>query len=296
MTVLFRDSDARAKVEAAYERFRSRLPAHESIRVPTRHGETHVLATGPKDAPPLVVVHGALASSAHVMGEIGPALREQFRVFAPDVVGQSVMSADVRLPVDGPAYAEWLGDVLDGLSLSRAHIFGVSWGGFVARSFAQAYPERVDKLVLLVPAGFVGGPVWKGLTKVGIPLAMYRAFPSEARLRRFASAILSTLDDEWLPYMGEAFLAYKLDMRIPPLAEPEDLAAFDRPTLVIGASDDLSFPGAALLERAKALIPHAETELLEDCKHSPPTNDAFRAKLAERIARFLRSPSGPGPS
>ena len=292
MTVLFRDAESRAKVEAAYARFKSRLPAHESLRVSTRHGETHVLVTGPRDGQPLVVVHGALARSAPLLGELGPALRERFRIYAPDVIGQSVMSADVKLPVEGPAYAEWLGDVMDGLGVGRAHLLGVSWGGFVARLFAQTSPERVDKLVLIVPAGLVGGPVWKGLTKVGIPLAMYRAFPSEDRLRRFASAILTTLDDDWLPYMGEAFLAYKLDMRVPPVAKPEDLAGFDRPTLVFGASDDLSFPGATLLARVKALIPHAETELL-DCKHSPPTDDAFRAKLAERIASFLRSPSGP---
>jgi len=178
-------------------------------------------------------------------------------------------------------------DVLDGLGLVRPHVYGVSWGGFVARKLAEHAPERIDRLVLLVPAGMVAGPVWKGVTQVGIPLALYRAFPSEARLLRFAKAVLTTPDDDWLRYFGEAFRSYKLDMRVPPLATAEPLAAFTRPALVFGASDDLSFPGAALLSRAKVLMPHAEVEMLEGCRHAPPTDDAFRHRLGDRITRFL---------
>jgi hypothetical protein len=41
------------------------------------------------------------------------------------------------------------------------------------------------------------------------------------------------------------------------------------------------------LARVAELIPHAETELLENCRHAPPSDDAFRRCLSERIARFL---------
>jgi len=293
MTTLFRDEKGRAVMEAAYERFRARLPeakegALESRVVSTRFGDTHVLVTGPANAPPLVVLHGALASSAHVLGELD-SMRSAFRVYAVDVLGQSVKSADARIDVRGTAYGEWLVDVLDGLGLATAHLYGISWGGFVARKLIELAPERVDRLVLMVPAGIVTGSAWKGFTRVGLPLSLYLAFPSEARLRRFGEGILTTLDDDWLPYIGEAFRAYKLDIRLPPLAEPAPLAAFTRPTLVIAAEEDVSFPGAALLARAAVLFPHAETELLAATRHSPPTDDRSRAKLAERVTRFLRS-------
>jgi pimeloyl-ACP methyl ester carboxylesterase len=286
MTTIFRDDRSRATIEAAYDRFRARVPDAGGRTVKTRFGDTHVLSVGPESAPPLVVLHGALASSAHVMGELGP-LRDRFRVHAVDVIGQSVKSADVRLDLDGPAYAEWATDVLDGLGLARAHVYGVSWGGFVARKLAEHAPARVDRLVLVVPAGFVNGPFWKGMTEIVIPMTLYRAFPSEARLRRFTRSLLTTTDDDWTPYLGEAFLHYKLDIRVPPLATPDRLAAFQRPTLAFGADGDLSFPGAALLGRIKEVIPQAETELLEGCRHSPPTDDAFRHRMADRITRFL---------
>ena len=42
-------------------------------------------------------------------------------------------------------------------------------------------------------------------------------------------------------------------------------------------SDDVHFPGPALLARAAIVFPNVvERELLPDCKHSPPFDDAFR--------------------
>lgn len=286
-STMFRDAEARAAIERWYARFLARIATPTETRtVETRFGATHVLVAGPAGAPPLVCLHGAMASSAHLLAELGP-LVARHRVYAVDVLGQSVKSADARVPVDGNAYGEWLVDVLDGLALPRAHVLGVSWGGFAALRFAVVAPARVDRLVLVVPAGVVSGPAWAGFTKMGWPLALYRMFPSEARLRRFLTPLLTTFDDDWVAYLGEAFRGYRLDMRIPPLAKPGELEGFDRPTLVFGASDDLSFPGAALLARMKALLPHVQTELLEACKHSPPFDDAFRARLGGRVGDFL---------
>ncbi|WP_437995223.1 alpha/beta hydrolase [Sorangium sp. So ce185] len=286
-SIIFRSPEARARIATWFERFREKAPVPTRAReVSTRFGATHVLVAGPEHAPPLVCVHGAMASSAHLLPELGPLLT-RFRVYAVDVIGQSVKSADVRVPVEGPAYAEWLTDVLDALGLPRAHLLGVSWGGFVALRMAEVAPARIDRLVLIVPGGVVSGPVWQGLTRVAIPMALYRAFPSEDRLARLVSGLFTTQDTMWGPYFGDAVRSYRLDMRIPPLATPEALAGFTRPALVFGADDDVSFPGAKLLARAKVLLPRAETELLEGCRHSPPTDDAFRARLGGRIARFL---------
>ncbi|HVJ92623.1 MAG TPA: alpha/beta fold hydrolase [Labilithrix sp.] len=287
MSIMFKSDDARAVIEGAYERFRATIPGTTSSRiVPTRHGETHVLVAGRADAPPLVLLHGALASSAHATAELGPLL-ERHCVYAPDVLGQSVKSADARPSLDGPAYAEWLVDVLDGLKLANPIVYGVSWGGFAALKLAAFAPSRIDKLVLLVPAGVVNGSFWQGFTQMVLPLALYRMSPSEARLRRFVGGLLTTLDDDWVTYFGEALRSYNLDIRKPPLFSPESFAEFKRPTLVFGAEQDVSFPGRPLLSRINVLIPHAETELLEGSRHAPPTNDAFRRRMAERITRFV---------
>lgn len=288
-SIMFRNPEARARMAAWFDRFREELRVPTRSReVSTRFGATHVLVAGPEHAPPLVCLHGALASSAHLLGELGPLLG-RYHVHAVDVIGQSVKSADVRLPIDGPAYAEWLTDVLDALGLARAHLLGVSWGGFAALRMAQVAPARIDRLVLIAPAGLVSGSAWQGLTRLVIPMALYRAFPSEARLARLAAGLFTTQDDLWRSWFGDAVRSYRLDFRPPPLATPASLAGFTRPALVFGADEDVSFPGAKLLARVKELLPRAETELLEGCRHSPPTDDAFRARLCERVSRFLES-------
>ena len=289
-SAMFVDDDARGRMATWFETFRSTLPfPTESRTVTTPDGPTHVLVTGPEDAPPLVCLHGALATSAHLLPELG-ALVTRYRVYAVDVVGQSVMSADRRIEVRDDSYGQWLAAVLDGLGLATTAIFGVSWGGFVALRAAKVAPDRIDALVLLVPGGVVNGSAWAGFTTLGWPLLVYRLAPSEKRLRRLVDAMFTSYDERWCRWFGDAVLSYRMDMRIPPLTKPEELADFvarRRPTLFLGADDDVSFPGRALVERAKALVPHAEIELLEGCKHCPPTDDAFRAKTASRVATFL---------
>jgi pimeloyl-ACP methyl ester carboxylesterase len=288
MTSLFKSDDAKVTLLRWFERFRAQLTVPtESRTVTTRFGDTHVLIGGPADAPALVVLHGALASSAHVLVELAPLL-ERFRVYSVDVIGQSVKSADTQISVANNDYGRWLVEVLDGLGLASADVLGVSWGGFVAIRLAACAPRRIDRLALLVPAGMINGPVWAGLTKMAWPLWTYRLRPSPRRLERLLRHLLTTPDGDWAAYLGDAFRLYHLQMRVPALARPEELAGFTRPTLVIGADRDLYFPGAQLLARAAELFPGlAGTELIAGACHSPPATPEFRQWLGGRLGAFF---------
>lgn len=285
-SIIFRNAQSRAVIDQAYQRLLADTPQARSHRVSTRFGETHMLVAGPEQAPPLVVIHGGMANSAMALRD-GHPLFERFRVYALDVIGHSVKSADARLRLDNDDYAEWLQDVLDALALPRAHLYGVSLGGVIARKLAERAPERIDRLVLLVPAGIVSGPLLQGIARTGIPLALYRATGSKAALGRFVDALLTAPDEALTEYLGHALKHYRLDFTMPPLGTPEALAAFRRPTLVIAASDDVTGPGRALLQRAAQLFPHATLELLPGCKHVPPTDNASRARLCARVGDFL---------
>ena len=120
---------------------------------------------------------------------------------------------------------------------------------------------------------------------------MSRMFPSEQRFAAFAQNVLSTIDDDWLPYLRDAFSSFNMDMRLPTLATPDELARFSAPTLVLAADGDLSFPGTKLLARAAELFPSlVEKELVANCRHCPPTTDAFREWLAGKLTTFLLAP------
>jgi pimeloyl-ACP methyl ester carboxylesterase len=291
---LLKSDDARTRLESWYQRFLDRVEGPvESRTVSTTHGPNHVLMGGDPSHPPLVALHAMMTSSAHLLSELGPLL-DRFYIIAPDLPGQSVRGLPTHLPYDDLAHVDWLREVLDALDVHETHIFGVSLGGFVARQFATAHPERVRQLILLVPAGIVQGSVLKGLLKMAVPMVMYKIRPTEKRLRALVDPLLTTWDDDWAHYLGDAFNDFVLRRDIPPVASDAELNALSVPCLVMAAEHDISFPGGPLIERARSHIPNVETELLRDSRHSPPTTDAFRTWMADRITAFVdgeRSPS-----
>lgn len=291
-TTLWKSEDAKQRMREWHETFRARIGhALDSRVVTTSFGETHVLVGGPVDAPPVVLLHGALATSAHVMRELEPLL-DRHRVYAVDVVGQSVMSADVRLPVDDDTCGQWLAETFDALEIARAAVIGISWSGFVAQRFAKVAPERVTTLVLLVPAGLVASPRWRGFVQMGWPLTRFLFSPNASNRDRLLTALLSTPDDDlWGPYLADAFTSANLSgMRVPRLSRDGEFSSLACPVHVIAAEQDVSFPGDALIARARSLFPTlAHAEVLEGMKHSPPTTPEFREAFSAKIASLLPS-------
>jgi 2-hydroxy-6-oxonona-2,4-dienedioate hydrolase len=291
MTV-FKSAAAKATMQRWYAHFESKLTEpYERRTVTTRAGDTSVVLMGPADAPPVVVLHGALSGAPHALVDVQPLARD-FRVIAVDVVGQSVMSAEVRPNINDHAYGDWLFDVVDALGHDRVHLFAASWGGVVALKALQARPERVVDVVLLVPGGIVTAPASVAVPRVAIPLLLYRLLGMRRALRAFAGAQLSTVGDNdggWEAFLGDALRCVNLDFRVPPNVQPEQLARFTGRAFVIGADDDVHFPGQAILARAPALFPRLQTELLH-CKHNPPADPAFWQPLLGRITSFLQTP------
>ena len=62
-------------------------------------------------------------------------------------------------------------------------------------------------------------------------MMMSRMFPSEQRFAAFAQNLLSTMDDDWLPSLRDAFSSFNMDMRVPTLATPDELGAISRADL-----------------------------------------------------------------
>lgn len=153
MNAAFRSEAGRLAVAAAYADLLAHWPvACEQIRVPTREGETFVIACGPADAPPLVLCHGAQANAAIWMVDAA-AWSARFRVFAIDMIGEPGLSAASRPPLETDAHALWMDDVLGGLGVDSAAFVGVSLGGWLALDYATRRPGRVAALALIAPAG-----------------------------------------------------------------------------------------------------------------------------------------------
>jgi pimeloyl-ACP methyl ester carboxylesterase len=146
---------------AAYAAVLAEWPVpFEALDVPTRLGPTHVIASGPTDAPPLVLLP-SFAGTATVWRLNVAELSRRYRTYAVDVVGQPGKSVANQRLRNRRQYANWLSDLLDGLGIARTSIVGSSFGGFLALNQALLTPARVDRVVLISPAGSFVGLSWK---------------------------------------------------------------------------------------------------------------------------------------
>ncbi|MGH2905300.1 MAG: alpha/beta fold hydrolase [Solirubrobacterales bacterium] len=107
---------------------------------------------GAVDAPPLILIHG-LAASWQCWLENIPALARDFRVIAIDLpgFGRSKMPRD---QISIPGYARVVAELMDSLGIERASLIGNSMGGQTSLRFALDYPERVERVILVSPAGY----------------------------------------------------------------------------------------------------------------------------------------------
>lgn len=286
---IFRDESGRENLEEWYQLFLNKIEAStEFAYVETSLGSNHILKVGDKSKPPLLCLHSMLTSSAHLVSEL-QLLSDHYHIIAPDLPGQSIRGLETRFSYKDNSFADWLLEIINELGLGKIRLLGVSLGGFAALQFAEIYPEKVHSLVLIVPAGIVRGSTWEGIKKMAIPSIRYQFNKSEENLKKFVDPLLTTWDDDWGHYIGDAFTHFKPDLRIPPLVSDKTLSEWPVPTIVFGGEDDISFPGKAMVQKLKSNNSDIQTELIRDCKHSPPTTPEFRKWLSKKILNFLKS-------
>jgi pimeloyl-ACP methyl ester carboxylesterase len=138
-----------AEYDAALKRYP--VPC-ETRLVDTAFGATHTVISGTSSAPPLVLIHGAAMNALFWLNIIAP-LSNRYHVHSLELIGHSGKSAARRLDTRGSGTADWMAQTLDGLGLRQPAIVGTSLGGWVTLKLATRFPERVQRAVLLAPAG-----------------------------------------------------------------------------------------------------------------------------------------------
>jgi pimeloyl-ACP methyl ester carboxylesterase len=107
------------------------------------------------DGPPLVLLHGSGpgATSWSNFKQNLPALSQHFRVLAVDQPGYGKSDKPPFSREDSifQVTSRALVGLFDELGIEQAHILGNSLGGANALRFAIDHPERVSRMVLMVP-------------------------------------------------------------------------------------------------------------------------------------------------
>ncbi|MET1111258.1 MAG: alpha/beta fold hydrolase [Allosphingosinicella sp.] len=286
---------------------------------------TRAILTGPAEAP-LIVALGGISGNRFVCrnreegpgwwpGVVGPESAVDpcaFRIlgidYAADASGRAAPStADQALVIRA---------ALDAAGAHRAHaIVGASYGGMVALSFAEQFPDRVGRLVVIsagagphaaatavrelqrrvVALGLARGAGGEGLSIArGMAMLTYRTSDE------FALRFEGGLEDEaplgptgpgrYLRARGDAFLEVMSPERFLSLSASIDRHKIDPrriscPVLLIGATTDQLVPPAQMESLARGL-PDARLHLL-DCLYGHDLFLKEAPRIAVLIAPFL---------
>lgn len=186
---------------------------YQTVDVPVDGGALRVGVWSDEtpEPPTVLAVHGV--TSSHLAFAFLADQLTGVRVVAPDLRGRGG-SNRVAGPAGMRAHADDLAATLDHLGTDRAVVVGHSMGAFVAIVFAEMYPERVSRLVLVdgglplaVPAGLDAGAL---VSRILGPTAdrLSMRFASADAYRRFWRQHPAFRGD-WSPQI-EAYFDYDL--------------------------------------------------------------------------------------
>jgi pimeloyl-ACP methyl ester carboxylesterase len=273
----FRTPEGEAAYLAAYDAAMKLWPVpYEEMDIPSRFGMTHVVVSGPEDAPPLVFLHGYMATlmmwSLNIVD-----FSKNYRLYAIDVMGQpskSIPDEPIRNAAD---FVAWLTATLDALHLDRVSLVGMSFGAWLTLNYAVAAPERLHKIVLLSPAASLL-PIVKQFSLRGMLMLL---FPTRLTVNSFMRWLTfkENLGDPDtrrmfdsivnLMYLGLKHIRLPQEtLRIVPnVLSDEELRAMRVPTLVLIGDHEVIYDSAMALARARRLIPYFEGDLVRRSSH-----------------------------
>ncbi len=236
---------------------------YERLNINTRHGNTFCIAAGDILAPPMVLLHGSSMNSCMWVSDILK-YYQKYRVYALDLPGEPGRSDERQLPFTTSDFDAWLYDVFNGLSISQAVVIGASLGAWLAAKFAIRYPDKIDKLVLLCPAG-IGAQ-----NKKIIFTALFHMLLGEKGIRRLFKIINGNVDMPEIILKFQILIGKNFNIRKEPIPifRNEELKRLTMPVFLFVGAKDIMLNSMETADRMKKLVPSARINILPEGGHS----------------------------
>ncbi len=263
-------------------------------------------ANATDDTPTFVLLHGSNFNS-YTWTEVFDFFSQQGQVIAYDQIpyglSEKLVAGDWsdRNPYSSESAVEQLFLLLDELNVERAILVGNSFGATLAVQSALSYPERVEALILVDAAVYVGGEMPAGLfdlpqmRRIG-PLFARQVGQNEAFIRQtylnpdqisdeqMALTMIQTQVQDWDLAFWEYLRGGGMD------TTPESITRIpeiQQPTLVISGDSDAIVP-VADSQRLHSELPNSELSILTSCGHVPQEEcpDLFIEAIDPWLATF----------
>jgi pimeloyl-ACP methyl ester carboxylesterase len=238
-----------------------------------------------------VLIHG-FGLDTRMWGGQYNGLTERYRVIRYDVrgFGRSALPTGENF-----SHPDDLKALLEHLSITHAHILGLSYGGNIAAGFAMAYPKETDALILV--DSILGGFRWGGF---GRPLAKVWATGRQSGVQAGREAwlaldlfslalekpdVAACLREMVATYSGWHWVN---SIRAPDYGLMQRMGVIIAPTLVVAGEHDLP-DFHKIADTFATRIPGAKKLVMPGVGHMAPMEDS--RQFNEMILNFLAKSS-----
>jgi pimeloyl-ACP methyl ester carboxylesterase len=267
---VFRSPEIEAEYNAVYEAALKLWPVpYDEFYVATRFGDTHVIASGPRDASPLVLFQPTGAGAAIWYRNAEP-LSQHFRIFAVDTIGEvnkSILTRPIKRNRD---FIDWILDLFSGLQIERTDIVGNSFGGFLTLSTALYLPERVRKAVLISPAATFE-QMWPSFWHLFIPAHIIapRIGSEQMVLKAYAWIWQGFPIDDCIMQLRKITAINGLPRHGPPsVFSDEELGKIKTPILLLIGDHEMIYNPQRVARRATSMMPGLKANIVPNANHN----------------------------
>jgi 2-hydroxy-6-oxonona-2,4-dienedioate hydrolase len=237
----------------------------------------------------LVLLHG-IGTSSERWAHIIPSLSKSFRVIVPDIVGFGKSEKPIDTAYTMRFFVDFLRAFLEKLLIDRCVLIGHSFGGYLATEFAIKHGEKVEKLILVAPAGPRRDS--NHILDQYIRAALYPTY--ENALRAFMdmafdpSTVSGYTVNNFVAQMGSPNSKYAFMRTLHGIKNgPELKGRLSRiicPTLVVWGENDKMISANYANEYDE--ISNKKLEIIENCGHTPFAENP--TKFNKAVLQFLR--------
>jgi 2-hydroxy-6-oxonona-2,4-dienedioate hydrolase len=239
--------------------------------------------------PALILLHGLGGSTQNWALNFGP-LSKEFHVIIPDQIGFGTSDKPL-INYRIATYVDFLDQFCKQLKIERATLVGGSMGGWVAAAFTIAFPDRVDRLVLVDAAGYAPAVNFDYRTLYGLNPSSREGMKKLAGRIFFNKAFATDqVMDQFMAQRIGAGDGYTINMIIASMIRGEDfldnrVEDIKQPTLIVWGREDGLIP-LSDGQRFKKEIPNSTLAVIEQCGHVPNFEKA--AEFNAALLKFLK--------
>ncbi|MDW8466212.1 MAG: alpha/beta fold hydrolase [Chloroherpetonaceae bacterium] len=257
---------------------------------------------------PLVLIHGLASNAGFWRYNLADLRQRGFRVIALDLPGYGKSGKAYSTPYSMQFFAETVRALLQHLGIQKAVWVGHSMGGQISLTAALLFPEAIEKMVLLSPAGFEAFKEGEGnWLRNSVTPDFVKKTPPE-RIRANIVANFYNWDDKWEWMVEERTrlvssdefdrFAYAVWKSVGAMLDGyvwDRLHLISTPTLVIAGENDNLIPNPFLhggrtrevMEQGTAAMKNAKLAMVPECGHMIQME---KSELVNQlIAEFARS-------